>query len=63
LRRSILTAADPELLSRWIAHPAGVDDLAAARTLVAVVACGDPRRAAATATAAAIARRMSVGVT
>ena len=59
LRRSILTTPDPELLSRWIAHPSGVDDLAAARTLVAVLPCGDPRRAADTATAAAIARRMS----
>jgi GAF domain len=59
LRRSILTTADPELLSRWIAHPAGADDLAAARALVAVLPCGDPRRAAATASAAAIARRMS----
>jgi hypothetical protein len=60
LRRSILTTADPELLSRWIAHPGGADDLAAARTLIAVLPCGDPRRAAATATAAAIARRLSV---
>jgi len=59
LRRSILTTADPELLSRWLRHPAGADDLAAARTLVAVLPPGDPRRAAATATAAAIARRMS----
>jgi hypothetical protein len=59
LRRSILTTADAELLSRWLAHPSGADDLAAARALVAVLPCGDPRRAAATATAAAIARRMS----
>jgi hypothetical protein len=59
LRRSILTTADPELLSRWLAHPSGADDLAAARALVAVLPCGDPRRAAATATAAAIARRLS----
>ncbi len=59
LPRSILTTADPELLSCWLAHPAGADDLAAARTLVAVLTAGDPRRAAATATAAAIARRMS----
>ena len=59
LRRSILTTADPDLLSTWLAHPSGVDDLAAARALVAVLPCGDPRRAAATATAAAIARRLS----
>jgi hypothetical protein len=59
LRRSILTTADPELLSAWLAHPSGADDLAAARALVAVLPCGDPRRAAATATAAAIARRLS----
>ncbi|MGA2926651.1 MAG: GAF domain-containing protein [Solirubrobacteraceae bacterium] len=59
LRRAILTTADPELLSRWLAHPAGADDLAAARTLVAVLPCGDSRRAAATATAAAIARRQT----
>jgi hypothetical protein len=59
LRRSILTTADPGLLSRWLDHPAGADDLAAARTLVAVLPGGDARRAAATATAAAIARRLS----
>jgi hypothetical protein len=59
LRRSILTTADPDLLSAWLAHPSGADDLAAARALVAVLPCGDPRRAAATATAAAIARRLS----
>jgi hypothetical protein len=59
LRRSILTTADPDLLSTWLAHPSGADDLAAARALVAVLPCGDPRRAAATATAAAIARRLS----
>jgi len=62
LRRAILTTADPELLSRWLAHPAGADDLAAARALVAVLPCGDPRRAAATATVAAIAHRMSTAV-
>ncbi len=60
LRRSILTTADPVLLRSWLAHPAGVDDLAAARALVAVLPGGDPRRAAATATAAAIARRMAL---
>ena len=59
LRRSILTTADPDLLCRWLAHPAGADDLAAARTLVAVLPGGDPRRAAATATAATIAHRLS----
>jgi hypothetical protein len=59
LRRSILTTADPELLSAWLAHPCGTDDLAAARALVAVLPCGDPRRAAATARAAAIARRLA----
>lgn len=59
LRRSILTTADPDLLSAWLSHPSGADDLAAARALVAVLPCGDPRRAAATATAAAIARRLS----
>jgi hypothetical protein len=59
LRRSILTTADPKLLSRWLAHRAGGDDLAAARALVAVLPCGDPRRAAATATTAAITQRLS----
>jgi GAF domain len=59
LRRSILTTADADLLSGWLAHPSGADDLAAARALVAVLPCGDPRRAAATATVAAIARRLS----
>ena len=59
LRRSILTTGDPDLLSRWLSHPAGVDDLAAARTLVAVLPSGDPRRAPATARAAAIARRLA----
>ena len=59
LRRSILTTANPELLSGWLAHPSGADDLPAARALVAVLPCGDPRRAAATAAAAAIARRLS----
>jgi GAF domain len=62
LRRSILTTADPALLSAWLAHPSGADDLAGARALVAVLPCGDPRRAAATATAAAIARRLSRAV-
>jgi GAF domain len=62
LRRAILTTADPELIARWLAHPAGADDLAAARTLVAVLPCGDPRRAAATATAASIAQRMSPAI-
>jgi len=62
LRRSILTTADPELPSRWLAHPAGADDAAAARTLVAVLPRGSPRRAAATATFAAIARRISQGL-
>jgi hypothetical protein len=57
LRRSILTTADPGLLSAWLAHPCGSDDLAAARALVAVLPRGDPRRAAATAIPAAIARR------
>jgi GAF domain len=57
LRRSILTTADPDLLSAWLAHPCGSDDLAAARALVAVLPRGDPRRAAATAIPSAIARR------
>ncbi|HUA71370.1 MAG TPA: hypothetical protein VMA96_09820, partial [Solirubrobacteraceae bacterium] len=59
LRRSILTTADPDLLSAWLAHPSGSDDLAAARALVAVLPCGDPRRAAATAISASIVRRRS----
>jgi hypothetical protein len=59
VRRSILTSADPELLMRWLEHPSGADDLVAARTLVALLPRGEPRRAAATATAAAIARRLS----
>jgi len=58
LRRSILTTADADLLARWLAHPSGADDLAAARARVAVLPCGDPQRAAATAIAAAIARRL-----
>jgi GAF domain len=56
LRRSVLTTADPDLLARWLAHPAGASDLAASRALVAVLPPGDPRRAAATATAAHLAR-------
>lgn len=60
LRRSILTTADPDLLSRWLVHPSGTDDLAAARTLVAVLPVGDPRRGAASASAAAVGRRMSL---
>jgi hypothetical protein len=59
LRRSVLTTGEPALLSRWLAHPSGRLDLAAARTLVAVLPAGDPRRAAATATAAAIARQLA----
>jgi len=59
LRRSIVTTADPDLLSAWLTHPSGSDDLAAARALVAVLPCGDPRRAAATALSASIARRRS----
>lgn len=58
LRRSILTSEDAELLAAWLDHPAGAHDLAAARTLVAVLPAGDPRRAAATARSAAIARRL-----
>ncbi|MGA2929920.1 MAG: transcriptional regulator, partial [Solirubrobacteraceae bacterium] len=59
LRRSILTTADPDLLGRWLAHPAGAHDLTAARTLVAALPTGDPRRAAATAIASAIAQRLA----
>lgn len=59
LRRAILTTADAELLSDWLAHPSGADDLAAARALVAALPCGGPQRAAATAGSAAIARRLS----
>jgi hypothetical protein len=54
-----LTTADGELLGRWLAHPCGADDLPAARALVAALPVGDPRRAAATATAALLARRMA----
>lgn len=60
LRRSILRTADPELLSRWLGHPCGADDLAAARMLVAVLPVGDPRRASASAAAKAVGRRMSL---
>jgi len=60
LRRSVLTSADCELLAQWLAHPSGADDLPAARTLVAVLPAGDPRRAAATAAASILARRMSL---
>jgi len=60
LRRSILTLANPDLLLRWLVHPCGADDVAAARTLVAVLPVGDPRRAAASAAAAAVALRMSL---
>jgi hypothetical protein len=59
VRRSILTTTDSELLARWLAHPSGADDLSAARALVAALPAGDPRRAAATATTAMLARRMS----
>jgi hypothetical protein len=59
LRRCVLTSCDPELLRRWLAHQSGADDLAAARALVAVLPAGDPRRAAATATAALLAQRMA----
>ncbi len=58
VRRSVLTTADPALLRAWLAHPAGREDLAAARTLVAVLPSGDPRRAAATALVSAITRRL-----
>ncbi len=60
LRRSVITTGDSALLSRWLEHASGSDDLAAARTLVAVLPAGDPRRAAATATLGAIARRLTV---
>jgi hypothetical protein len=60
LRRSILTSADCQLLGRWLAHPSGADDLTAARTLVAVLPAGDPRRAAATAAAALLTRRLGL---
>jgi hypothetical protein len=59
LRRSILTTADPALLARWLAHPCGSHDLPAARALVAVLPPGDSRRAAATASAALLAARMT----
>lgn len=58
LRHAVLTTADPELLHRWLAHPSGSEDLSAARALVAALPVGDSRRAAATATAAAIGRRL-----
>lgn len=61
LRRSVLTTGDPILLHRWLGHPSGRLDLPAARALVAVLPAGDPRRAAATATAAAIARQLATG--
>jgi hypothetical protein len=51
MRRSILTTADPDLLPRWLVHPCSAHDLAAARALVAVLPVGDPRRAAASASA------------
>jgi len=60
LRRSILTTGDPDLLAAWLEHPSGADDLAAARALVAVLSPGDPRRAPATATLAAIGRRLAI---
>jgi transcriptional regulator of acetoin/glycerol metabolism len=62
LRRSILTTANPDLLSRWLAHPGGADDIVAARALVAVLPPGDSRRAAATATISAIARRLGIQI-
>ncbi len=58
VRRSVLTTGDPDLLERWLAHPSGSDDVAAARARVASLPAGDPRRAAATATAALLARRL-----
>jgi hypothetical protein len=42
MRRGILTTVNPDLLSRWLVHPCGADDLAAARTLVAALPVGDP---------------------
>lgn len=57
LRRSILSSGDPGLLERWLRHPAGREDLLAARTLVSVLAPSDPRRAAATARSALVASR------
>ena len=59
LRRSVLTTADPGLLSSWLSHPCGGDDLAAARALVAALPPGDTRRAAATASVSAISRRLA----
>jgi len=50
---------DPDLLSAWLVHPSGADDLVAARVLVSVLPSGGPQRAAATATSAAIVRRRS----
>jgi len=42
MRRSLLTPADSDLLSRWLVPPCGADDLAAAGTLVAVLPVGVP---------------------
>ena len=61
LRRSILTTGDPALLSMWLEHPSGMDDIAAARALIAVLPAGDTRRAAATAATTAISRRLARG--
>lgn len=55
LQRSILTSGDPQLLARWLTHPSGGQDLAAARWPVAVLTISNAHRAAATATAALIA--------
>ena len=65
--RGVVAALDPyDRRSRaaiaLARSPAGADDAAAARTLVAVLPRGSPRRAAATATFAAIARRISQGL-
>ena len=59
LRRSILTTANPELLSGWLAHPSGADDLAGGS---GVCRGASMRRSAAGGgdrAAAAIARRLS----
>jgi hypothetical protein len=47
VRSGILRAADPELLHRWIHHPAGRDDLEACRLLLTLLDADDDHRASA----------------
>ena len=47
LRSALLAQRDPALLERWLAHPAGEDDVAVCRELLTLPPEGDGRRPAA----------------